>query len=112
MEINTQTQEHITVITIQGELDGKTVPLAQEQIEPLLLAGSKILVDMSDVDYMSSAGLRLVLLLHRKLTQLQGQLVLVGLSEELRDTMSATGFLEYLTTCESLDEGIALFTTG
>jgi anti-sigma B factor antagonist len=107
MEITTRTIDNITVVDISGELDGRTAPIAQEQILPLCKAGNKLILDMSQVTYMSSAGLRLLLLLYRQMTGANGRMVLVGLSEDLQDTMSATGFLAYFTTFDSIDAGVA-----
>jgi anti-sigma B factor antagonist len=107
MDIATSTINDVTVVAISGELDGRTAPQAQEQIVPLCQAGGKVILDMSKVDYMSSAGLRLMLLLYRQMTAANGKMVLVGLSEELQDTMSATGFLSYFTTAETVDAGVA-----
>lgn len=107
MEVSTKTEQDVTVITIDGELDGKTSPVAQENILPACTSECTIALDMSGVTFMSSAGLRLMLSIYRKVTAVNGKLVLVGLSEELADTMSATGFLEYFTTATTQDEGIA-----
>jgi anti-sigma B factor antagonist len=62
---------------------------------------------MSKVSYMSSAGLRMMLLLYRQATGAQTKLAVVGLSDDLKDTMSATGFLDYFTTGETLEAGLA-----
>lgn len=107
MEITVATAERITVVTVVGEIDGKTAPIAQEQIVPLCLEGSRVLLDMSGVTYMSSAGLRLLLQLYRRATAAKATLALVGLSEELRDTMSATGFLAYFTIYDTVEAGQA-----
>ena len=107
MEIATKTIDDITVVTISGELDGRTSPIAQAEIVPLCQPGTKLLLDMSQVTYMSSAGLRVLLLLYRQMTSVNGRIVLVGLSEELQDTMSATGFLAYFTTFDTIDTGVA-----
>lgn len=109
MDITITTRDtNITVVQISGELDGKTAPVAQERITPLCRPGHKLILDMRDVEYMSSAGLRLMLLIQRQIASAQGQMVLVGLSEEIKDTMSATGFLAYLTTADTLDDGVAV----
>jgi anti-sigma B factor antagonist len=106
MEISAETRDTATLVTLSGDLDGKTAPQAQAQIVPLCQPGRNLLLDMTEVAYMSSAGLRL-LLLHRQLSSVQGQMVLVGLSEELQDTMSATGFLAYFTTAPTREAGLA-----
>ena len=55
---------------------------------------------------MSSAGLRMLLLIYRQAQQKSGQIALVGLSEEIKDIMSVTGFLSYFTVCETLEDGL------
>jgi anti-sigma B factor antagonist len=75
---------------------------------PLIRADCKLLVDMSAVDYMSSAGLRMLLSMHRQASSSKGQLVLVGLSEDIEDTMSATGFLNFFKTLDTVAAGLAI----
>ena len=63
-------------------------------------------MDMTQVQYMSSAGLRMLLSMYRQTQGKEGKLVLVGLSEELQDTMSVTGFLDFFTISETVDAGL------
>lgn|SRR5262249_12929528 len=107
MDIDIKMVQQVAVVEISGELDGRTAPLAQERIAPLCQPGSKIILDMSRVMYMSSAGLRLMLLLYRRVSGVDGQIVLAGLSEEIQDIMLATGFLAYFTVYDTLDAGVA-----
>lgn len=107
MEITAQTIEDVSLIVISGDIDGKTAPIAQEQILPFCQPGSKVLLDMTNVAYMSSAGLRLLLLLYRQVARGEGRIILVGLTDELKDTMSATGFLSHFTTVDTRDDGLA-----
>src|SRR5579859_5019662 len=102
MDINITKQNQLTLVQVSGEIDGATAPAAQEQILPAIQSGGKVLLDMSHLEYMSSAGLRMMLLLHRQATSSGGRVVLVGLSEEIKDTMSATGFLGYFTVCDTI----------
>jgi anti-sigma B factor antagonist len=107
MEINTKTEQDVTVVEISGDIDANTAPTVSENVLPLATPGSKILMDMTGVPYMSSAGLRALLSLYRQTQAKDGKLVLVGLSEELQDTMSVTGFLDFFTTAENVDAGMA-----
>jgi anti-sigma B factor antagonist len=107
MELNTQTIDNITIVTITGELDAATSPVAQQQILPLATAGSRILLDLSGVPYMSSAGLRMLLSTYRQLSSSGGRIVLVGVAEEIQDTMSVTGFINFFTIYSTAEEGIA-----
>jgi anti-sigma B factor antagonist len=106
MELKVTTVENAIVVTIQGDLDGATTPLAQEKVLSLGAPGARLALDLSGVGYMSSAGLRMLLSTYRAIVSAGGKLVLVGLSEELADTMSMTGFLDFFVTSPSLDEGL------
>lgn len=106
MEITTKTVEDVTVFEIIGDIDGKTAPEVQEKITADAPSGGKILLDMRQVPYMSSAGLRLMLAIYRHVSGNKGSLVLAGLNEEIKDTMDMTGFLSQFTTCDTVEEGI------
>lgn len=107
IEIDIKTVEEIQVVEITGDIDANTAPTVSEKVLPLATPGSKILMDMTGVPYMSSAGLRALLSLYRQTVSKDGKVVLVGLSEELQDTMSVTGFLDFFTTKETVNEGMA-----
>ena len=53
------------------------------------------------------AGLRMLLLAYRTVNAKGGKIALVGLSSDLKDTMSVTGFLDFFTCCDTLDAGVA-----
>jgi anti-sigma B factor antagonist len=75
-------------------------------LRPFLAANSKLILDLTKVDYLSSAGLRLLLLLYRELTARKGKLVLLGVSEDIRTVMSHTGFLNFFTLVNSEAEAV------
>lgn len=106
MDINIKNLKDVTVVEMAGDIDANTAPTVQKEVLPLAQPGSKILLDMTKVPYTSSAGLRLLLSLYRQVTGNDGQLVLVGLSEEIQDTMSITGFLDFFTRCDDVDAGL------
>jgi anti-sigma B factor antagonist len=107
MDIQTRTVRQITVVQLGGELDERTAPEAQAQILALARSGCKLVLDMSQVSYMSSAGLRLLLRTYRAIAGQGGRVVLVGLSENLQDTMSITGFLDLFTHYATVEAGLA-----
>ncbi len=65
-----------------------------------------MILDMHDVSYMSSAGLRVLLVMYRTITSKSGKVALIGLSEDIRDTMAMTGFLDFFTYQDTLEEGL------
>lgn len=106
MNIETKLQEGITVILLHGEIDGKTAPEAQEKLLPIVAAHKTVIMDMGNVTFMSSAGLRMMLLLYRHATAGDGKVALVGLSEQIKDTMAATGFLDFFVVSGNVQEAI------
>ncbi|MDD4872498.1 MAG: STAS domain-containing protein [Kiritimatiellae bacterium] len=107
MNIETKLQDGITVILMHGEIDGKTAPEAQEKLLPIVAAHKTVVMDMGNVTFMSSAGLRMMLLLYRHATAGNGKVALVGLSEQIQDTMTATGFLDFFVVSGNVQEAVA-----
>jgi anti-sigma B factor antagonist len=107
METNINTVKGITVVGLDGKLDSKTVPAVQTSFSPLIQTHSRIVLDMTRVTYLSSAGLRLLVMMHREISEGGGKLVLAGLTERARDTMAITGFLPYFTTFETVEAALA-----
>ena len=106
MTVNIRETGGVHVVELAGELDANTSPVAQQQILPLAGEGSHILLDMGGVSFMSSAGLRLLLSTYRQVTAQKGTVALAGLSEDLKDTMSMTGFLSFFTVHDSTEAGL------
>lgn len=107
MTINSRTVDQVTIIEMEGNLDSRTAGEAQEQILGLVGDGSHVILDVTKIPYMSSAGLRTLLLLHRHVSANQGKMALVGLASEIKDIMAMTGFLNFFTLCDSLEAGLA-----
>lgn len=63
-----------------------------------------MILNMTQVAYLSSAGLRVLLSVYRQVSVQEGSVILVGLIEEIKDTMSVTGFLDFFTTTDTLAE--------
>lgn len=105
--VTVDTLEGVEVATLVGTIDGASAPSAQAQLEPLLKPGSRFVLAMDGVDYMSSAGLRMMLMIYRQVNGRGGKVVLTGLRDEIRDTMMLTGFLDFFTTAPTVADGVA-----
>ena len=99
----------VTRVALEGSIDGKTAPQIREALSPALQQVQKLIIDVTRVDYLSSAGLRLLLLLYREITARNGKLVLLGVSPEIRTVMSHTGFLSFFTLADSQQEALHAF---
>jgi anti-sigma B factor antagonist len=111
MDVEVTNVEGVVIARIVGDIDSTTASQAQERILPLAEAGNRVLLDMSQVGYMSSAGLRMLLSLYRQVTMQDGQVALVGVSEDIQDTMSVTGFLQFFTLWDTVGDGVAALAT-
>lgn len=89
---------------VTGEIDGKTAPEIQARLVGLAESHTRLLLDMKAVTFLSSAGLRMLLLLYRQFAAKSGKVFLLGVTEEIRDTMSMTGFSNFFTFVEHPDE--------
>ena len=98
----------VTIIEMAGELDSLSASDAQDQILPRIERNCKILLEMSGVKYMSSAGLRILLLLYRRIQDNTGDVVIAGLGDEVREVMEITGFLDFFKTVDQRNDGVRL----
>ncbi len=103
MRINIKNIDQVTVVEMTGELDSTTAPTVQNQILPLAQENRRIVLDMSGTLYMSSAGLRILLLLYRQISSGSGRIALAGLSDEIKDTMNITGFLNFFKIYDNVN---------
>ena len=107
MNVELEQRDGVTIATLFGDLDSRTAPLVQEKLLAVPEPQGKALLDMSGVSYISSAGLRALLMLYRQMAANDGRVALVGLPESIRDVMTVTGFLEFFDEYPSLEEGLS-----
>ena len=106
MDISKRSAGGVTVVSLAGDLDSQSAPEAQQRLVELIPEDGRFLIDLGGVPYMSSAGLRAMLLVHRRAQALNSAMALSGMSRELVSVMSATGFLEFFTVSDTVDSGI------
>jgi anti-sigma B factor antagonist len=106
MDIRVQDRDGLKIAELVGDIDGKTASGVLDALAPIVSTGKGMIVDMSGVGYMSSAGLRMLLTLYRQAAASKSQLVLVGLSEEIKETMDTTGFLPHFTLAGDVQTGM------
>lgn len=106
MSVETKIDGVNVIATVTGDIDGKTAPQVQAELLSALQDNNRLMVDMKGVAFLSSAGLRMLLLLYRQIASKKGKVVLVGVSEEIRDTMSMTGFINFFTLADTQEAGL------
>lgn len=107
MEIQVREESGVTVVEPVGAIDGKTAPEFQEKVLAIVQPDERMLLHLGKVNFMSSAGLRVMLLVYREATAKKARVVLSGMNADVGGSMSATGFLQFFTTRATLEEGLA-----
>ena len=93
MNIRTRTERGITVVALAGSLDSNTSPEAQQALDGILAAGGrKLVIDFTALDYISSAGLRVLLGAAKRLNGPDGTLRLFGLNATVKEVFQISGF--------------------
>lgn len=95
MNIVIEKENGATVIKIEGRLDTTTAPDLEKTINGEGESLKNLVLDFSGVDYISSAGLRVLLSAQKKMN-VQGSMELVKVSEAVMDIFEMTGFAEIL----------------
>ncbi len=95
------------VFALAGRLDSSTAKDLEEALKQKLDAGEQtILMDMEELDYISSAGLRVVLLAAKRLRASDGRFALSALKGEIRQVFEISGLLRILTVFDSREEAV------
>ena len=110
MEVRTEKIGEVTVIAPEGTIDSRTAPQFEKPaLEALAKGERRIVVDFSKIDFTSSAGLRVLLMLGKRLSPVGGTLVLCGLNEGVRKVLEVSGlssaFPTVATRAEAIERG-------
>ena len=93
----TQTDNQV-MVTIEGRLDTVTSSDFEKSLTPYYsIQGAELILDCSAMEYISSAGLRVVLMTHKNITSKGGKFIIRNLSKEVRAVFDMTGFSRILT---------------
>ena len=95
MNINIKNENGTTIFEISGRLDTTTAPELEKAINAEGEALKSLVLDFKGVDYISSAGLRVLLTAQKKMN-VQGHMELVNVNEAVMDIFEMTGFADIL----------------
>ena len=90
-----QEQEKLTV-TLEGRLDTTTAPTLEKLFQESLPGVTELVLDFEKLDYISSAGLRVLLAAQKTMTR-QGSMKLRHVNETIMEILEVTGFVDILT---------------
>lgn len=96
MNINTQKQDTQLIIQLEGRLDTTSAPELLEELNKSLIGITSLIIDFKDLEYISSAGLRVILVAQQQMSE-QGKMVVKNVNENIMEIFELTGFVEILT---------------
>lgn len=92
-------------IALSGRLDSATAGDLEKAVATQFQAqGDKLGMDFAGLSYVSSAGLRVILMAAKRARQVQGSLILCGLQPHVREVFHISGFLKILNVVESREQ--------
>jgi anti-sigma B factor antagonist len=104
MKFKTKKMESTSVVFIDGDIDALTSGEVTEYLNECIMQGeAKLIVDLNRVDFMSSAGLRVILGAVKKCRSNNGDLVLVAPQPGVARVLKMSGFENILNCFESID---------
>ena len=108
MDIQKRKEKDILLVSIQGRVDALTAPVLEKDLLDTVAGGEKrILLDLSGLQYISSAGLRSVLILAKRLKTEQGEIFFAGLQGPVEDVFKISGFYTIFKIYDSLEAALA-----
>lgn len=86
-----------TTVVLGGRLDTTTAPELESQLRALLPDTDVLILDFAALDYISSAGLRVLLVAQKEMNKKKGQMTLIHVNEAVMEVLEVTGFTDILT---------------
>ena len=96
MTIEKKINGEAVTLMVSGRLDTQTAPELENELDAVLPGLKELIFDMSGLEYVSSAGLR-VILKAQKVMNTQGSMKLTGVNDSIMEVFDITGFLDILT---------------
>lgn len=93
MKLSETKEDGVTVLALSGRLDAASATAAEENVLALIDGGAtRLVIDCAELDYISSAGLRILLMAAKRLAPPSGKLALAALKPQVADVLDIAGF--------------------
>jgi anti-sigma B factor antagonist len=110
MEVTQTQKEDICVLGLKGRLDSNTSDDFEKRLLGLIQGGeTRLVLDFKDLDYISSAGLRVLLKAAKELKRNNGRLVFCSLKDYIREIFELSGFVSFFPIHATLEESLNSF---
>lgn len=110
MEIIEEKQEAISIFKLNGRLDSNTSQGFEKKIFDAISDGSRhMIIDFKDLDYISSAGLRVILKATKALTREEGKIMLCAMQDYVKEVFEIAGFDSFLPIVPTMNDALKSF---
>lgn len=110
MIITEERKDKVLVLAVEGRLDSSTSAQLEKKLLAVMDSGETYLIlDFASMDYISSAGLRVLLMAAKRIGKAEGKLVLAALSANVKEVFDITGFTDIFIIAESREEAFKAF---
>ena len=96
MEIKQELNKDELVVTLKGEINSSTAPELEEALKNSLENIKRLVFDFTELSYISSAGLRVLLVAKKTINKNDGQMVVKNPNDSIMDVFEITGFKNIL----------------
>ncbi|MCX6285961.1 MAG: STAS domain-containing protein [Bacteroidetes bacterium] len=110
MELTEKKHEKCMIIGIKGRLDTINYSILEKRFMELLDQNiTEIMVNCSQMDYVSSSGLRILLMALKRITMVKGKFVLCSLQENIREIFEISGFTSIFEIYPNEEDALRVF---
>ena len=110
MDIIEKTINEIIIFKLNGKLNSNTSPELEDKIfEAIKNESINMILDFEDLDYISSAGLRVIMKTAKNLKQSEGMIVLCSMQDYVKEVFEIAGFDAYLPIVSTMDDALNQF---
>lgn len=108
--IQESSKEDIVILKIKGKLDSALSCSLEKRVFSLINEGnSKLILDLSDINYINSSGLRMLLSIKKQIKTVSGKFIVCSLSSEVMEIMKICGFDHVLDLASNQEEAMRQF---
>ena len=107
MELTTRKEKGAVIVSVNGRIDAVTSPDLEKFLSEVAAADENILIlNLNEVDYISSAGLRVILIVAKQLKIKQGELILAGLQDVVKEVVESSGLDSFLKVFDTAQDAL------
>ena len=113
IEFNVLKKDDVAVVSLKGRLDANTSDDIQAKLLKLIDKGEKLIaIDSAQLDYISSAGLRVILMALKKMKTVDGKLAVFALKDHIKEVFDISGFTSMLSIFKTQEEALNNIKSG